>query len=269
MSCHSAHGRGTAGTISPMADSEPFSPGYRDHVSARILEWASADNRIVAAAIVGSMAHGPGDRWSDLDLSFALDDDCSLADVLQQWTSRLTFEFSACKLFDLPAGKSIYRVFLLPGCLQLDLSFTPAHDFGAIGPQFKLLFGNAVQKSHIPSPRAEDLFGYSVHHLLRARFCIERGRLLQAEYWISSARDYVLNLACLRRGLPASYGRGFDELPDDVREQVPAALVCSLDRSCLLASLSATVAILLSEGSSVSELSARVEPQLRTLTASW
>jgi hypothetical protein len=54
--------------------------------------------------------------------------------------------------------------------------------------------------------RAEDLFGYAVHHLLRARFCIERGRLLQAEYWVSSARDYALNLACLMRGISAPLG---------------------------------------------------------------
>jgi len=252
-----------------MADTEPFLPAYRDQVSSRILEWASADKRIVAAAVVGSMAVGPGDRWSDLDLSFAVGNDCSVADVLQEWTSRLTLEVSACKLFDLPAGRSIYRVFLLPGCLQLDLSFTPAQDFGAIGPQFKLLFGSAVEKPHIPTPRAEDLFGYAVHHLLRARFCIERGRSLQAEYWVSSARDYALNLACLERGLPAAYGRGYDQLPAEVRAQARAALVCSLNRSSLLASLSATVAILLNEGSAVSEFLARVEPQLRILSATW
>lgn len=258
-----------ADTILFMSSAQPFTPAYRDRVSSRILEWASADKRIVAGAVVGSMATGPGDRWSDLDLSFGVDGLSSLITVLEDWTARLATEFSAAKLFDLPSGKSIYRVFLLPGCLQLDLSFTPAGDFGAIGPQFKLLFGEAVEKPYFPSPRAEDLFGYAVHHLLRARFCIERGGLLQAEYWVSSARDYALNLACLRRGLPASYGRGFDQLPPEIRDQVPAALVRSLDPDGLLAALSATVAILLDQSASVPELGAQVAPQLRTLTASW
>jgi hypothetical protein len=47
---------------------------------------------------------------------------------------------------------------------------------------------------------------------LRARFCIERGRYWQAEYWISGVRDYTLSLACDSRGLPAHHGRGFETI---------------------------------------------------------
>jgi hypothetical protein len=45
------------------------------------------------------------------------------------------------------------------------------------------------------------MFGYAVHHLVRARFCIERERLWQAQYWLSGARDLMLSRACLRLGL--------------------------------------------------------------------
>jgi hypothetical protein len=252
-----------------MNSAQPFSPVYRDRVSARVIEWATADQRIVGGAVVGSMATGPGDRWSDLDLIFAVAAGSSVSQVLEEWTTKLAGTFSAIKLFDLLVGQSIYRVFLLPGCLQLDLSFTPAHEFGAIGPQFKLLFGEAVQKPFSPLPRAEDLFGYAVHHLLRARLCIERGRLLQAEYWVSSARDYALNLACLQRDLSPSHGRGFDQLPLGIRDRVPAALVRSLDRDSLLAALTAIVEILLCQSSSVPEIAATIEPELRTLTEWW
>ena len=124
-------------------------------------------------------------------------------DVLEDWTRFLAAEFDAVQLFDLPAGASIYRVFLLPGCLQFDLSFTPAAQFGSLGPKFKLLFGRAVDKPPPAPPSPQMLFGYAVHHALRARFCIERGRFWQAEYWISGVRDYALHLACRRRGLPA------------------------------------------------------------------
>lgn len=135
-----------------MNSAQPFSPVYRDRVSARVIEWATADQRIVGGAVVGSMATGPGDRWSDLDLTFAVADGSSVSQVLEEWTTKLAGTFSAIKLFDLLVGQSIYRVFLLPGCLQLDLSFTPAQEFGAIGPQFKLLFGEAVQKPFSPCP---------------------------------------------------------------------------------------------------------------------
>src|SRR5207247_7380815 len=131
-------------------------------------------------AVVGSLALSDGDRWSDLDLTFAVADNLSMYDVLEDWTHKIVAQFDATQLFDLPSGPSIYRVFLLPGCLQFDLSFTPTSKFGAVGPKFRLLFGRAVEKPHIPPPSARQLFGYAVHHAVRARFCIERGRFWQA-----------------------------------------------------------------------------------------
>src|SRR5204862_238855 len=139
-------------------------------------------------------------------------------------------EFDAAILFDLPSGPSIYRVFLVPGCLQFDLSFTPASEFRATSPRFRLLFGQPAKVVSLPAPPADELFGYAVHHALRARFCIERGRYWEAEYWISGVRDNSLSLACRRLGLPARYGKGFDRLPDDVRERAKSALVRALER---------------------------------------
>lgn len=249
-----------------------FSVQDRDQVRGRVLEWAASDARVVAGAVVGSMAHHEGDRWSDLDLTFAVADGVPVLDVLNDWMNRLVGEFDAVHLFDLPSGPSIYRVFLLPGCLQFDLSFTPAAEFGARGANFKLLFGSAVEKPYIPPPSPHKLFGYAAHHALRARFCIERGRFWQAEYWISGVRDYGLSLACLRRDLPARNGRGFDDLPADVRDAFKEALVRSLERDELLRALKVAIAGLLREAvqaQDVQEMAAKVEPQLHELTAIW
>jgi len=246
-----------------------FSINDRNSVRDRVLQMVKSDSRVVAGAIVGSLALGEGDRWSDLDLTFAVKDDASMFDVLDEWTQSLVDKFDAAHLFDLPSGPSIYRVFLLPGCLQFDLSFTPASKFGATGPKFKLLFGKAVERSFTPTPSAHELFGYAVHHVLRARFCIERGRYWQAEYWISSARDYALNLACLQHGLPANNGRGFDSLPSEVRDKFKPALVTSLERDELMRALGCVIDGLLSETGEVQEFAAKVKPQLRELTTAW
>jgi hypothetical protein len=252
-----------------MRRSNMFSVSARVRIQERVLELAAADQRIVAGAIVGSLALSEGDRWSDLDLTFGVADDVPIPEVLEEWTRTFVAEFDAAHLFDLPSGASIYRVFLLPGCLQLDLSFTPAAQFGASGPQFRLLFGRAVEKPHFQPPSAHELFGYAVHHALRARFCIERGRFWQAEYWISGTRDYALSLACRRRGLSAAYGRGYDALPPDVRSAFVGALVTSLERAELLRALGAAVTGLLAEAEEVQELAAKVAPELQTLTAAW
>ena len=242
-----------------------FSVAYRDQVRDFVLQLANSDPRILAGAVVGSLALSEGDRWSDLDLTFAVADATPLAEVLEAWTHRLTDKFGAIHLFDLPSGPSIYRVFLLPGCLQFDLSFTPVSKFGATGPKFKLLFGSSVQKPYTQSPPAQELFGYAVHHALRARFCIERGRYWQAEYWISSLRDYALSLACLSRGLPASHGRGYDQLPPAVLEVFQHSLVASLERDELLRALACAIEGLLQEATEVRDLAAKVEPHLREL----
>ncbi len=234
-----------------------------------MLELAAADTRVVAGAVVGSLAHREGDRWSDLDLTFAVVDGLPLVDVLEDWTRTVVDEFGAAHLFDLPSGTSIYRVFLIPQLLQFDLSFTPASDFAAAGPNFRLLFGKAVEKPYSEAPPVQKLFGYAVHHALRARFCIERGRYWNAEYWTSGVRDYALSIACHRRGLSPYDGRNFDDLPPDVRDPFAGALVASLDREELLRALGTAIDGLLGEVAAFPGLADKVEAQLRTLKVPW
>ena len=98
----------------------------RDRVRDTILKIARADPRVAAGAMIGSFALSQGDRWSDLDLGFGLADGASPGDILAQWTLELEREFDAVHFFDLPSLSTIYRIFLFPGCLQVDVSMTPA-----------------------------------------------------------------------------------------------------------------------------------------------
>jgi hypothetical protein len=171
-------------------DKTMFEIGYRDQVRERVLQLAREDARVVAGAVIGSFALTDGDRWSDLDLTFSVQDGTVLTDVLDDWARALAGEFGSTVLFDLPADASIYRVFLFPGALQVDLSVTPASQFGARGASFRLLFGttNAPLPSRSRTPA--EMFGMAVHHAVRARVSIERDRTVQAEYWISGARRF-------------------------------------------------------------------------------
>jgi hypothetical protein len=246
-----------------------FSIRDRNLLHDYVLQLARSDTRIVAGAVVGSLALSDGDRWSDLDLTFSVADDHSILDVLEDWTGSIVKEFNATQLFDLPSGTSMYRVFLLPGCLQFDLSFTPASSFGATGPKFKLLFGKAVEKPYPQPPAAQTLFGYAVHHALRARFCIERGRYWQAEYWISETRNYALHLACLRRNLPPYQGRGFDDLPAEIHDIFGNTFVTKLTREELLRALGRVIDGLLYETEGIDELALKVKDQLLELSVEW
>ncbi len=64
---------------------------------------------------------------------------------------------------------------------------------------------------------------------------------------ISGARDHLLALACLRRGLPAAQRRGIDELPQEVRAGLAPTLVRSLQVPELQRAFQALVRALLRE----------------------
>jgi hypothetical protein len=245
-----------------------FTVEERDRVRERVLELGRADERVVAAAEVGSLALGGGDAWSDLDLTFGVADGVHVDDVLEDWSLRLDHELDAAHLFDLPAGPTIYRVFLLPGCLQLDVSFTPAAQFGPAGPKWRLVFGSQVEREPGRPPAARELLGYGAHHVLFSRVCIERGNVWQAEHWIGEVRDHALDLACRRRGLPARFARGYDDLPPDVLEPLEGAIPRSLDRDELLRALRVAAEGLFREAGEARELADRVEAQLLELVSS-
>ena len=211
---------------------------------------AGDDPRVVAGAAVGSLALGGGDRYSDLDLTFAVADDVPVVQVLEDWTRTLGDELGALHLVDLERAPTVYRVFLLPDALQFDLSLTPAARFAPAGPRWRTLFGEIVEsEARTPKPPvAADLLGWGVIYGLHARSCIERGRLWQAEHYVGAVRDHALSLACLRRDLQAVQARGYDDLPADALAAFEGTHIGSLEPERLRSALSAAMRRLLEEG---------------------
>lgn len=234
----------------------------RDRVRAHLLGLAESDSRVVAAAAIGSLAHGDGDRWSDLDLTFGVAAESSVDEVLDDWTHELAEVFGAVPLLDLSRGDLIYRVFLLADWLQVDLSFAP-ESVRQTGPAFRVLFG-AHSRELAPPPSAEELFGWAVLYARHAMVGVARGQWWHAEYCISCVRDHALTLACLCRDLPTGYGKGFDRLPPDVLEGFEDALVRSPEREELQRALAAAVSGLMREAPDL-EVVRTLEGRLRGL----
>lgn len=206
-----------------------FSPEERVQLRAHLLEYASHDQRVSGAAITGSAAGSQEDQWSDIDLAFGVNDAADLSSVLSDWTAHMYSKHHALHHLDVKAGAWIYRVFLLPSTLQVDLAFVPATDFRPLAPTFRLMFGKTNELQQFPPPQPGDIIGLGWLYALHARTCIARGKLWQAEYMISGIRDNALALACLRHDLPAIHGRGIDQLPREVTGCFEGALVRSLD----------------------------------------
>jgi hypothetical protein len=206
-----------------------FTAEERDRLRCDLLEYAASDRRISGAAITGSAAGASEDRWSDIDLAFGVADAIQLPNVLADWTTRMYRQHRALHHLDMVFGAWVYRVFLLPTTLQVDLAFVPTTEFRALGPTFLLKFGEAKEPRHMPAPEPGSIIGMAWLHALHARTCIARGKLWQAEYMISSVRDHALALSCLRHGLPAVHGRGMDPLPTAVTAPFEDSLVRKLN----------------------------------------
>jgi hypothetical protein len=235
-----------------------FTTAQRDALRERVLRLGTDDDRVVAGAVVGSLAADAGDRFSDIDMTFAVDDRSEVATVLGDWTRTLGSELDAVPLVDLQRGPTTYRVFLLPGALQLDLSMTPAAEFRPAGPRFRLLFGETVPGDPPPAASgtlfidtpaiARDVFGWGVIYALHARACIERGRTWQAEHYVGAVRDHALSLACLREGVIPHQARGYDDLDPKTLGRLAPAHVGSVEPDALRTALAASVVALLDEG---------------------
>jgi len=241
-----------------------FTVNERDQLREQLLGLARTDSRVSAAAITGSHAAGGGDRWSDIDLAFSIHGE--LAPALQHWTDVLYQQFAALHHWDLPFASTIYRVFLLPGGLEVDIAFTPASDFGPRGPNWRTVFGETVAPAPSGLPNRDELIGLAWHHVLHARACIDRRKPWQAEYLISGARHYVLALACLRSGFPTRHGKGDDLLPRELTAPLDAALVRSLEEGELRRALAAVTSALITElERNDPALAARLRPPLAEL----
>jgi hypothetical protein len=208
-----------------------FTPEERDRIRERLLELAKADERITGAALTGSAADGTEDRWSDVDLFFGVSESADFDAVLADWTQTAHHDLGALHHFDVPSGSAI----------------TPAAEFGGRGPHFRAVFGEPVEGEHTPPPDLDDLAGLGWLSVVHAHVCIERRRLWQAEYWISSVRDQTMALACIRLGEPAVYAKGLHRLPLELTAPLEEALVRSLEPDELRRALRVAADCLISE----------------------
>jgi len=272
-----------------------FTPEQRSRLRSDLLEHAAEDHRISAAAITGSAAAGseahvrraapgnrgapvqPGgaakscagsseDQWSDIDLAIGVADPDGVPPVLADWTAFMYDQHRALHHVDVKAGAWIYRVFLLPNALQVDLAFVPASDFRALGPTFRLVFGHENEPRYAPPPAPEEIAGFAWLYALHARSAIARRKLWQAEYMISGIRDHALALACIRHGFAHMHGRGIDQLPAEVTAPFEDSLVRRLDVEELSRAFQHVTQMLIGEIRSFDEaLAARLEPTLTLL----
>ena len=229
-----------------------YSNDERAQLRERLVSRALADSRFSGVALCGSAAVGREDAWSDIDLAFGVEPAADLSATVADWTADMYRKFGSLHHVETTTGSKVYRAFLLPSTLQVDLNFVPADEFGARGPKFRLLSGLAGKPPPpVQTPSPDHFAGMGWLYAEQARSCIGRGRLWQAERMVAAIREQALVLACLRRGLPALGGVGVDQLPQPVLAAYADCVVRAVDATELDRAFRAVVTRLLAEVNAV------------------
>jgi predicted nucleotidyltransferase len=245
-----------------------YTADERERLRSELVLAAQKDPNLCGAAHTGSAASSRLDRWSDIDLAVCLKPGASHEQVVADWTDRLYREHGAIAHVDVMRGATLFRVFLLKNTLQVDIAFWGADEFGAIGPNFRLIFGEAKSSQAPPQPNPSALIGMAWLYSLHVRSSLARGRTLQAEYMLSGMRNHVFELTCLRCGVVAQQGRGLDDLPASERERAAKCIPRSLDSRELKRVFRSTMELLVREIQHVDrELAERLAAVLEDVAA--
>ena len=245
-----------------------YSIEERNNVQNSIIALAKNDVRITDCAIVGSESVQKQDVWSDIDLSFGFKNGSDISKILEDWNKVMGNEFNAHVLFDLNYRESIYRVYLLPNALQVDLSFTNTDKFGAITDKFKLLFGKSNEREQKQPPDQKTVFGYGVLYALKARCSIEREKFWQARYFLEKLRENLMILKCTIEQLNPFDGRGYDELPKKFLDRISKSFQASLKSSELKQSLQLLTGLLINEVKTLDNIGYKFERELEIISES-
>ena len=221
---------------------------------------------MTAAALVGSAATGDEDRWSDIDLMVRLAPGLGPVAVADAWTKWMYADHEVVAHHDVWAGPALYRVFLTPGSLQVDVSFWPDAEFGARGPGFVLLHGETNPPRMLLPPDPRHLVGEAWLYALHVRASLARGRLWQVDHLVDSLRDRLVQLACLRAGLPSANGRGVDRLDPEWLHRLARARAQRVSAPELAKSFGSLLDLLQEEAHHVdADLAGRLEAPLGEL----
>ena len=241
----------------------------REALRARLVRFAEVDERVSAAASLGSAARGELDRWSDIDLALRLAPGAETDVAADAWTSYVAETEQVVDHLDIRASGALYRVLLLASSLQVDLSFWPHDQPLTGGAPVAVLFGEvpvapAEPARGLDESRSALRMGWL--YALHVRSALGRSRWWQALWMLDAIRDVVIGLYCQRLDLPADEGRGVDRLPAALLNGLAHSHPSNLEPDQLSASYDVLIGLLLDEaerhGVQVSDDLARVVVEL-------
>ena len=216
-----------------------FTAEDRQSVFDCIFSFTQKCEKIVSLVQVGSGAAGYHDERSDLDFVIALDEDGSMAEVMDYVHRQLAEKYEL--LYFAQAEPRRLQVYLLSNLLEIDIGYGGYQGAAAIKPAFKVLFDRSgvVEEKMIASRQWMDESIFSGKqkkdletasdtvwaHLMHASCAIRRGQFFRAVGELEFVRNQYIALLCDRYRLESSLNREADKLPEAEKAALRSTLV--------------------------------------------
>ena len=216
-----------------------FSVENRQEVFDYILSIAGKCKKIVSLVQIGSGAIGYYDERSDLDFVIALDNDASMAEVMEYMRRQINEKYDL--LFDTRDEARHLQNFLLSNLLEIDIGYGGYEHAAALKPAFKVLYDKSgvVEAKMIQSREWMDnkIFGDKQKkdtelacnsvwiRLMHAAVAIHRGRFFRAVGELEYVRKLYIDLLGDRYRLESNLNREIDRLPEDEKTSIMSTFV--------------------------------------------
>ncbi|MDX6510725.1 MAG: hypothetical protein QOE36_229 [Gaiellaceae bacterium] len=192
----------------------PYTEEERATIAAELVELLRGDEDVAAVELIGSLATGTADAFSDVDIAVRVERVDAIATVADRWTARVHERLAVVAHFAVEFPPDQVRGFLLENLLEIDLGFSSEARATEIPPS---------------EPRFDFHTGVGWHDVVHAAAALARGRRWRAHMYIAGIRDRTLTMAAERHGLIADEFKGIDDLPAEELGPLEATLAASLE----------------------------------------
>lgn len=237
-----------------------FTPQDRARVLDLLLAQLAQDERIAAALVVGSGAHGFLDEHSDIDLAAVVADGVVVREVWDDWRQRAGELLTVWACSEVTYNPESYLlVLMVEGYLEVDLGFIGPAEVVAKRARWRVAFDRTgrVEASMRqswegrPTPDPQAFLSRRLdgiwHYLIRAVVALQRGQQWSAVHELEVIRTCAIELACLRCGLDSRHFRAVNGLPEGTLALLEQTLPADTSPTMIARALRAAAHVFFSE----------------------
>lgn len=197
-----------------------------------VVDILKADSNVLAMFLVGSLGNGTHDKYSDVDITVVVKDNC-VKKVYKNFEKHITKNFDCFKYFktEYNPNSLLYGIFT-NSALEIDLGFNNLENFNLTRskkgssnilelysvPSFKLekLKANKNKEQNLVEARNSDMWYYFKNCI----FALKRNKLFRAINELEEIRNNIIEIYAEQQNLIFKHYRNLDNFNEDTKAKI-------------------------------------------------